>query len=140
MRDLGLFEKVYEKEMVTKYGITPVDTKWVDTDKAFEGESIQIRSRMCAKEFKSDDRPNLYAETPPLETLKTKMSSEAIHKGTFSIMHIDVSRVNFHAKTQRPVLKRSSVEDRMDFDVGTVGLMKKSMHGTKDTDCNWERD
>ena len=26
-----------EKEAVEKYGITPVDTKWVDTDKAFEG-------------------------------------------------------------------------------------------------------
>ena len=46
-----------------------VDTKWFDTDKAFEGEPMQIRSRMCAREFKSDDRPDLYAGTP-LEALK----------------------------------------------------------------------
>ena len=28
---LGVYEKVDEKEAVVKYGITPVDTKWVDT-------------------------------------------------------------------------------------------------------------
>ena len=34
LRDLGVYEKVDEKEAVEKYGITPVDTKRVDTDKA----------------------------------------------------------------------------------------------------------
>ena len=48
-RDLGVYEKVDEKEAVEKYGISPVDTKWVDTDKAFEGEPMQIRSRMCER-------------------------------------------------------------------------------------------
>ena len=52
LRDFGVYEKVDEKEAVEKYGVTPVDTKWVDTDKAFEGEPMQIRSRMCAREFK----------------------------------------------------------------------------------------
>ena len=41
LRYLGVYEKVDEKEAVAKYGITPVitpvDTKRVDTDKAFEG-------------------------------------------------------------------------------------------------------
>ena len=60
-----MYEKVDEKEAVEKHGITPVDTMWVDTDKASEGEPMQIRSRMCAREFKSDDRPDLYAGTPP---------------------------------------------------------------------------
>ena len=56
LRDLGVYEKVDEKEAVEKYGITPVDTKWVDTDNAFEEEPMQIISRMCAREFKSDDQ------------------------------------------------------------------------------------
>ena len=86
LRDLGVYEKVDEKEAEAKYGITPVDTKWVDTDKAFEGEPTQIRSRMCAREFKSDDRPDLYAGTPPLDALKAVTSIAANH------MHIDVSR------------------------------------------------
>ena len=45
LRDLGVYEKVDEKEAVAKYGITSVETKWIDTDKAFEGEPMQIRSR-----------------------------------------------------------------------------------------------
>ena len=53
---------------------------------------MQIRSRMCAREFKSDDQPDLYAGTPPLEALKAIISIAANHKETFSIMHIDVSR------------------------------------------------
>ena len=72
-RDLGAYEKVDEKEAVEKYGIIPVGTKWVDTDKAFEWEPV-LRSRMCAREFKSDDR------------LKAIISIAANHKETFSIM------------------------------------------------------
>ena len=140
LRDLGVYEKVDEKEAIERYGITTIDTKWIDTDKAFEGEPMQIRSRMCAREFKSDDRPDLYAGTPPLEALKAIMSIAANHKGTFSIMHIDVSRAYFHAKAQRPVLIRLPAEDRMGADRGKVGLMKKSMYGSRDAASNWERD
>ena len=86
-----MYEKADEKEAVARYGITPVDTKWVDTDKAFEGEPMQIRSRMCASEFKSDDRPDLYAGTPPLEALEARISIAPNRNETFSIMHIDVS-------------------------------------------------
>ena len=37
LRELGVCEKVDEHAAVAKYNITPIDTKWVDTDKAFEG-------------------------------------------------------------------------------------------------------
>ena len=100
---------------------------------------MQIRSRMCAREFKSDDRPDLYAGTLPLEALKAIISIAANHKETFSIMHIDVSRANFHAKAQRPVLVRLPVEDRMGADAGKIALMKKSMYGTRGR-SNWEHD
>ena len=140
LRDLGVYEQVDEKEAFKKYGVTPVDTKWVDTVKAFEGEPMQIRSRMRAREFKSDDRPDLYAGTPPLEALKAIISIAANHKETFSIMHINVSRGYFHAKAQRLVLIRLPVEDRMGTDAGKIGLMKKNMYGTRDAASNWERD
>ena len=128
LRDLGVYEKVDEKEAVEECGTTPVDTKWVDTDNAFEEEPMQIRSQMCAREFKSDDRPYLYARTPPLEALKAIISIAANHKEMLSIMHIDVSRAYFHAR-----------EDIMGTDAGKVGLMKKSMYGTRDAASNWER-
>ena len=66
LRDLEVYGKVGEKEAVAKYGVAPVDMKWVDTDKALEGEPMQIRSRMCARQFKSVDRLDLYAGAPPL--------------------------------------------------------------------------
>ena len=43
LRDLGVYEKINETEAVAQYRITPVDTKWVDTDKAFDGGPMQIR-------------------------------------------------------------------------------------------------
>ena len=49
LRDLGVYEKVDEKEAVAKYGITPVDTKWIDTDKAFEGSPCRS-DRECVRE------------------------------------------------------------------------------------------
>ena len=47
-----------EREAIAQCQVTPVDTKWGDTNKAFEGEPLQIRSR-----FKSDDRPGLLADS-----------------------------------------------------------------------------
>ena len=37
LRELGVHEKVDERAAVAKYSVTPVDTKCVDTYKAFEG-------------------------------------------------------------------------------------------------------
>ena len=102
-----------------------------DTDKSFE-------ETPCKSE--SDDRPDLYGGTPPLEALKAKISISANQKETFSIMHIDVPRAYFHAKAQRPVLLRVPVEDRVGTDSGKIGLVKKSIYGTMDAASNWERD
>ena len=109
---------------MAKYGITPVSPCRSDHE--------------CVRESsKSDDRPDLYAGTPPLEALKATKSIAANHKETFPIVHIDVSRAYFHAKAQRPLLIRLSSGGT---DAGKVGLMKKSMYGTRDAASNWERD
>ena len=92
---------------------------------------MQIRSRIVAREFKSDHRPDLYAGTPPLEALKTVISIAANHKETVSIMHVDMSRAYFRAKAQRLVLVRLPVEDRMGADAEKIGLLKSVAHGTQ---------
>ena len=51
LRDLGVYEKIDEREATARYQVTPVDTKWIDTDKAFEGKPMQIRSRLVPREF-----------------------------------------------------------------------------------------
>ena len=116
-----------ERVAVAKYSVTPVDTKSVDTDKAFEGELMQIRSRIVAGEFNSGDRPDLYAGTHPLEALKAFICIAANHCPEFSLMHLDVSRAYFHAKAQRPVLVKLPAEDCSGRTKGKIGLLKKSI-------------
>ena len=41
LRDLGVYEKVDDREAIAKYQLTPIDTKWIDTDKAFEGSQCK---------------------------------------------------------------------------------------------------
>ena len=54
---------------------------------------MQITSRIVAREFKSGDRPHLYAGTPALEALIAPN-----HKETFSIMHTDVEKEEWHTR------------------------------------------
>ena len=80
LRDLGVYEKVDEREAIAKDQLIPIETKWIDTDKAFEGEPTQIRSGVFAREFNSEDRPELYAGTPRLVALKCITSIVAIKR------------------------------------------------------------
>ena len=47
LRDLGVYENVDEREAIAKYQLTPIDTKWIGTDKACEGgaDASQIKNR-----------------------------------------------------------------------------------------------
>ena len=111
-----------------------IHTQWVDTD------TMQIRSRVVAREFKSGDRPDLCTGAPPLEALNAIISIAASHSPEFSLMHVDVSGACFHAKAQRPVLVTFPAEDCSGKHKGNFGLLKKSMYGTRDAASNWERD
>ena len=99
LRDLGVYVKIDLNEAVVENGITPVDTQWVDTDKAFEGEPMQIRSRSVARDFQSDDRPDLYVGIPPLHALKAIISIAAQHQETFQSC---TSTFHVHTSMQRP--------------------------------------
>ena len=105
---------------------------------------MQIRSRIVAGEFKSGDRSDLYAGTPPSSSSPlpshTPLTIAASQSPAFSLMHVDVSRAYFHAKAQRPMLVKLPTEDCSGKDKGKVGLLKKSMHGTRDAASKWERD
>ena len=57
LRELGVYEKVDERAAVAKYNVTPVDTKWVETDQAFEEaftnccQRVQRRRQTCMREL-----------------------------------------------------------------------------------------
>ena len=59
---------------------------------------MPIRSRIVAREFKSRNRPDLYAGTFPLEALKAIIPNAASHSPEFSLIHVDVSRAQFQPK------------------------------------------
>ena len=67
-----MYEKVDEREAIAQYQVSPVDTKWVDKDEASEAEPWQLRSRIVARAFKSEDR-----------TLEALISIAANHREHF---------------------------------------------------------
>ena len=139
LRDLGVYEKVHEREAIAQYQVTPVDTKWVDTDKAIEGEHAH-QVTICGTRIQTWRSARSVRRDYSIEALRATISIVANHKETFPIMHIDVARAYFYVKAQGPVLVRLPVEDRMGADAGKIGLRNKSMYGTRDAASNWERD
>ena len=71
-------------------------------------------------------KPDIYAGTPPLESLKAAISIAANHTQTFYIMHIEVSRTYISAKAERPVLVRLPSEYKMGVDAGEMGYRQKT--------------
>ena len=129
----GVCEKVAEHAAATQSGSTL--TKYLRRSR---GKSVH--ESLPESSIKSGDRPDLYAGTPPPEALKAIIPITASHSPEFSLMHVDVSRAYFHAKAQRLVLVKLPAEDRSEKDKGEIGLLKRSMYGTRDAASNWERD
>ena len=69
-------------------------------------------------------------ELLPLEALKAIISIAAGHSPECSLTHVDVSRAYFHAKAQRLVKLLAKVCPGEDKE--KIGLLKKSMYGTRD--------
>ena len=55
-------EKVDERVAVAWYNVSSVDRQWVDTEEAFEGEPMRIRSRIVVRGFNSAVGPDFHAE------------------------------------------------------------------------------
>ena len=60
-------------EVREKTGRALITTKWVDINKGDEFNE-ELRSRLVAKEIKTDKRTDLFAATPPLEAKKILFS------------------------------------------------------------------
>ena len=55
-RDLGVYDTVNERVALAKYSVTPVDTKWIDTRKAFEDQKVET-GQTCTRELLHWRRP-----------------------------------------------------------------------------------
>ena len=134
-KKMGVYIKVPKQESWAQTGKGPIGVRWIDTNKG-DTESPNYRSRLVAKEFKTDINPELYAATPPSECLRMLISRMASQKGS-EIMYADVSRAYFYAKAVRPVYVDLPDEDRVEGDEQMCGRLMMSMYGTRDAATNW---
>ena len=131
----GVYKKVGVEESWKETGKAPIAVRWIDINK---GDALrpEYRSRLVAEEFKTDERPELYAATPPSECLRMLLSKLASSKKV-KLMYADVSRAYFYAKAARPVYVQLTDEDKGPGDEGMCGRLVMSMYGTRDAAVNW---
>ena len=63
---MEVYEKVPKWLCLQETGEEPISVRWVDVNKG-DSENPNYQSRLVAREFKTDDRPEWYAATPPSE-------------------------------------------------------------------------
>ena len=134
-KEMGVYVKVSKQECWEQTAKDPIAVRWIDINKG-DTENPNYRSRLVAKEFKTDINPELYAATPPSECLRMLISRMASQEGS-EMMYADVSRAYFYAKAVRPVYVKLPDEDRAEGDDQMCGRLMMSMYGTRDAATNW---
>ena len=90
-----------------------------------------------------DDRPDLSAATPPLESLRHILSLCATTQGVkkpHRVLSVDVKRAYFYAPARRPIFTELLAEDRLPGDEGKVVQLNLSLYGTRDAAQNWTKE
>ena len=129
-----MYQKVSASECCAETGKARIPMRWIDINKSDES-APNYRSRLVAKEYKTDIRPDLYAATPPSECLRMLISRMASIPGA-QMLYVDVSRAYFYAKAVRAVYVQFQEEDSEEGDQGRCGKLLMSMYGTRDAAFN----
>ena len=133
-RARGVYTKVRREPWMSV-----ITTKWLDVNKG-DSSNPNVRSRLVGREIAKEKRDDLFAATPPLESLKTVLSLCASHqcqKDPWRIMSVDVKRAYFYAAATRPLFIHIPAEDRDSEDAGMVAKLNLSLYGTRDAAQNW---
>ena len=119
-----------------------VSTKWIDINKG-DAQNPNYRARLVGREIKTDKRLDLFAATPPLESLRMVSSmcaSNQRRSQPYRILSIDIKRAYFYAPAERPVYIEIPVEDYQPGDENLVGKLELSLYGTRDAAQNWAKE
>ena len=103
--EMGVWEIRLISECIQVTGKKPTKVRWVDVNKG-DSESPNVRSRIVAKDFKTDARPDLFAATPPLEYLRylvSRCASSQLGPERTKLMVQDVKKAYFYAPATRDV-------------------------------------
>ncbi|CAK0843308.1 unnamed protein product, partial [Prorocentrum cordatum] len=141
LKDFPVYEKVGAREAE---GGEVLDTRRVDVNKG-DNVDAQVRSRICAKEFKWKNpwMEDVFAGTPPWEGIKMALSramarSKVGASGKFKVKKVlilDISRAHFHPQVERNIFIRPPAEDAEE---GNLGKPLPMMHGMRDAANAWE--
>ena len=124
-------------------GQKPIRVRCIDCNK---GDAVQpnYRSRLAAKEIKSDSRINLFAATPPLEA-KEFLVSIALTEGYgydrgnrddgMKLDFINIRKAYFNALARRAAYVDLPTEVS---EPGTCGRLLKLLYGARDAAQIWE--
>ena len=94
-------------------GRAPIKLRWVDINKGDELHP-KYRSRIVAKEIKIDNRPELFAATPPLEFIKyfiSRCASRQRKARPRRLMIQDMSKAYFFAPATKDIYIELPPED-----------------------------
>jgi hypothetical protein len=107
-KQLNVCEKVPRLRAAAD-GCKVITTRWLDINTG-DDKCPNYRSRLVGREIKMDSRLDLFAATPPLESLRLMCSMCATRQEgpmPYRIMAIDVRRAYFYAKTASTSRSRS---------------------------------
>ena len=138
IRKMGVYRKVTREE-ARRRGCKVITTRWIDTNKG-DDENPNVRCRPVARKLSLDKRLDLFAATPPLETIKMllpKCAKGQAQPKPLRIGIIDIKRAYFYAPARRPVFIEIPREDWEEGDEGRVGRLEMSLYGTRDAAQNW---
>ena len=149
----GVYEIVPMQEC-RDAGMKPLDLIWEDTDKSVYPTRKKIRSRLCAREYKTKKQgkiqralpaSQLFSAMPPFDAVKVlvsnMMSVSLSNKGKpLKLRHYDISRKHFQGTAQGLIFIRLPAEDRLKYGEDKIGRLVKSMYGTQDASHIWQLD
>ena len=121
----GVYEIVPMQECKDA-GMTPLNLIWLDIDKSVDPTRKKIRSRLCAREYKTKKQGKIqralpasqfFSALPPLEAVKglvsIMMSVSVSNKGKpLKLRQYDISRAHFQGTAQRLIYIDLLAEDR----------------------------
>ena len=139
VRKMDLYEKVPLQQCFTRTGRAPITTRWIEIHNG-DIDNPNYRSRLVAREINTYKRDDLFAATPPLESLKLILSMTATANHGEVVMVNDISRAFFHARAKREVYVQLPKEDQKEGEEGLRGRLKYSMYGTRDAAQNWQEE
>ena len=118
-----------------------ITTKLSDHNKG-DVTAPNYRARLVGREVAYDKRDDLYAATPPLESLKAVLAlcaSRQEGSRPSRVMALDVVRVYFYAPATRAVYIQIPPEDRLPGDEGFVAKLNLSFYGPEMQPQTWPR-